>query len=141
MKIAQEEGEAVSGEGSQEEDAEEVSDDAGSPEGEDPIPVEEELPLDSEQSEAEPDEEEESTGGEEETRAARKARKSAKPKVNLPQAPKDIKTTVSSELTRERARQDRRYHSKKSVGKAGRTKGSKMKSDTRVKISAGDGWD
>ncbi|CCA77819.1 related to RIO2 protein [Serendipita indica DSM 11827] len=51
----------------------------------------------------------------------------------------DVKELVSSELAKQRSRQEKRYHSKRSAGKPGRTKGSKMKSDKKVRVN--DGWD
>jgi RIO kinase 2 len=51
----------------------------------------------------------------------------------------EMKTRVVNEITKTRARQQKKYHSKKSTGRAGRTKGSKAKQDTRVKLDSG-GW-
>ena len=53
----------------------------------------------------------------------------------------DIKGIVSSDLTKERARQQRKYHSKRGVRHAGRPHGSKAKLDTRVKLDRGGMWD
>ncbi|KAG8840605.1 hypothetical protein FRB91_005892 [Serendipita sp. 411] len=53
----------------------------------------------------------------------------------------DVKEVVSSELVRQKARQDKRYHSKKSIGKAGRAVGSKLKMDKKIKMGAKDGWE
>ncbi|KAG8794297.1 hypothetical protein FRC16_010584 [Serendipita sp. 398] len=54
----------------------------------------------------------------------------------------DVKEVVSSELVRQKARQDKRYHSKKSIGKAGRAVGSKLKMDKKIKMGANkDGWE
>jgi len=49
----------------------------------------------------------------------------------------DIKDIVSSDLTKERARQQRKYHSKKRASHAGRPQGSKAKLDTRIKMDRG----
>jgi RIO kinase 2 len=54
-------------------------------------------------------------------------------------AEEDLKTRVTSEIMKTRARQQRKYHSKKSVNRAGRAKGSKAKQDDRFKIDGG-GW-
>jgi RIO kinase 2 len=53
----------------------------------------------------------------------------------------DIKGIISSDLTKERARQQRKYHSKRGVRQAGRPHGSKAKLDTRVKLDRGGMWD
>jgi RIO kinase 2 len=53
----------------------------------------------------------------------------------------DIKDIVSSDLTKERARQQRKHHSKRGARHAGRAKGSKAKQDTRVKLDRGGMWD
>jgi hypothetical protein len=66
-----------------------------------------------------------------------------RPKSHTKKQPKDrtaVKTTVTTELTHHKAKQDRRYHSKKGIGKGGRTGGSKWKSDKRVRLGE-DGWD
>jgi RIO kinase 2 len=162
MEIAREDGDVVDEEGIDSDSEEEIQE--GEEDEEDIVANAEEedttdaqnLPQalnqsDPEQNAEEDPEVETSEEDEDETRAERKARKAARPKTQTPHShnhahllhgEKDVKAAVSSELTRQRARQDRRYHSKKSVGKAGRAKGSKMKSDTRVKIgSGGDGWD
>lgn len=52
-----------------------------------------------------------------------------------------IKDIVSSDLTKERARQRRKYHSKRGARHAGRPQGSKAKQDTRVKLDRGGTWD
>ncbi|KAL0951098.1 hypothetical protein HGRIS_007835 [Hohenbuehelia grisea] len=53
-----------------------------------------------------------------------------------------IKDTVASDLTKTRARQQRRFHSKRGARRAGRPEGSKAKQDTRVKLDkGGGGWD
>jgi RIO kinase 2 len=52
-----------------------------------------------------------------------------------------IKDIVSSDLTKERARQQRKYHSKRGARHAGRPQGSKAKQDTRVKLDRGGMWD
>jgi RIO kinase 2 len=71
------------------------------------------------------------------------ARAHTNPKSHSSKQPKDrtvVKTTVTTELTHQRAKQDRRYHSKKGIGKGGRAGGSKWKSDKKVRLG-GDGWD
>jgi RIO kinase 2 len=52
-----------------------------------------------------------------------------------------IKDIVSSDLTKERARQQRKYHSKRGARHAGRPQGSKAKQDTRIKLDRGGMWD
>lgn len=52
-----------------------------------------------------------------------------------------IKDIVSSDLTKARARQHRKYHSKRGARNAGRPQGSKAKQDTRVKIDQSGVWD
>lgn len=52
-----------------------------------------------------------------------------------------IKGIVSSDLTKARARQQRKYHSKRGARSAGRPQGSKAKQDTRVKITQSGVWD
>ena len=63
------------------------------------------------------------------------------PKRSKPKARQetDVKELVSSELSKQRTRQEKRYHSKNSIGKPGRNKGSKMKSDKKIRVN--DGWD
>jgi RIO kinase 2 len=46
----------------------------------------------------------------------------------------NIKSIVSSDLTKKRAQQQRKYHSKRSTRHAGRAQGSKAKQDKRVKL-------
>ena len=53
----------------------------------------------------------------------------------------DVKDIVTSDLTKERARQQRKYHSKRGTRHAGRPQGSKAKQDTRVKLDRGGIWD
>ncbi|KAG8974918.1 hypothetical protein FRC05_006595 [Tulasnella sp. 425] len=55
---------------------------------------------------------------------------------SLPTGKEVLRHLVSNELTRQQAKQKVKYHSKKSG--AGRTRGSKAKQDTRVKVS--DHW-
>ena len=53
---------------------------------------------------------------------------------------KDISERVQTEVAKQRARQQRKYHSKKGAQRTGgRPKGSKRKQDTRVKMDSG--WD
>lgn len=47
----------------------------------------------------------------------------------------DIKSIVAADMTKRRAQQQRKYHSKRSVRSAGRSQGSKAKQDKRVKLS------
>ncbi|KAK7058906.1 Serine/threonine-protein kinase rio2 [Paramarasmius palmivorus] len=57
----------------------------------------------------------------------------------VPRKSKNIKDAVSSTLEKERSRQQRKYHSKRSTRRAGRPGGSKAKQDNRVKLDRG--WD
>jgi RIO kinase 2 len=50
----------------------------------------------------------------------------------------EMKMKVATEIGKTRAHQQRKYHSKKSTGRAGRAKGSKAKQDTRVKLNSGE---
>ena len=52
-----------------------------------------------------------------------------------------IRDLVSSDLTKTRASQHRKYHSKRSTRRAGRPHGSKAKQDTRVKLDHSGVWD
>lgn len=52
-----------------------------------------------------------------------------------------IKDIVSSDLTKQRARQRQKYHSKRGAQRIGRPKGSKAKQDTRVKIDKSGIWE
>ncbi|KAF8898672.1 RIO1 family-domain-containing protein [Infundibulicybe gibba] len=52
-----------------------------------------------------------------------------------------IKDIVSSDLSKTRARQQRKYHSKRSVRQGGRVAGSKAKQDTRVKVDKSGVWE
>ncbi|KAF9069106.1 RIO1 family-domain-containing protein [Rhodocollybia butyracea] len=52
---------------------------------------------------------------------------------------RDIKEIVKSNLEKTRARQQRKYHSKRSTRRAGRPQGSKAKQDTRVQLDSA--WD
>lgn len=51
-------------------------------------------------------------------------------------ASQEIKDRVSSELSKNRMRNQQQYHSRKSAKHAGRVKGSKAKQDVRVKVGA-----
>ncbi|KAH9937126.1 Rio2, N-terminal-domain-containing protein [Fomitopsis serialis] len=53
----------------------------------------------------------------------------------------DFKEKVHSEVSKRRAREVRRYHSKKGAQRIGRPKGSKAKQDVRVKMDGGGFWD
>lgn len=52
-----------------------------------------------------------------------------------------LKEIVSSDISRTRNLQQRKYHSKRSTRQAGRSRGSKAKQDTRVKLDTGGVWD
>ncbi|KAJ4489323.1 atypical/RIO/RIO2 protein kinase [Lentinula edodes] len=52
---------------------------------------------------------------------------------------RNVKDIVKSNLDKSRARQQRKYHSKRSTRRAGRAQGSKAKQDTRVKLDST--WD
>lgn len=52
----------------------------------------------------------------------------------------EIKNKVTSDLSKNMARQQRKYHSKRAVRKAGRPQGSKAKQDTRVKVDHHGVW-
>ncbi|KAF8078556.1 RIO1 family-domain-containing protein [Lyophyllum atratum] len=52
-----------------------------------------------------------------------------------------IKNIVSGDLTKSRASQQRKYHSKRGARRVGRPQGSKAKQDTRVKLDRGGMWD
>lgn len=60
-----------------------------------------------------------------------------------PARPADtMKGKIASDLTKENARQHRKYHSKRSAQRTGgRSKGSKAKMDQRVKVDGGGFWD
>ncbi|KAI0080117.1 RIO1-domain-containing protein [Panus rudis PR-1116 ss-1] len=54
----------------------------------------------------------------------------------------DVKERVAYEVQKQRARQQRKYHSKRGAQRVGgRQKGSKAKMDTRVKLDRGGLWD
>ncbi|KAK0208310.1 RIO1 family-domain-containing protein [Desarmillaria ectypa] len=52
-----------------------------------------------------------------------------------------VRNIVSSNLSKSRAQQQRKYHSKRAARKAGRPQGSKAKQDTRVKMDRSGVWD
>ena len=52
----------------------------------------------------------------------------------------EIKHKVTSDLSKNMAREQRKYHSKRAVRKAGRPQGSKAKQDTRVKVDHHGVW-
>ncbi|KAI0375362.1 RIO1-domain-containing protein [Pilatotrama ljubarskyi] len=59
-----------------------------------------------------------------------------------PGASKDISDKVQSEVSKQRARQQRKYHSKKGAQRmGGRPRGSKRKQDTKIKVDSGGFWD
>lgn len=53
----------------------------------------------------------------------------------------NIKDIVTSDLSKSRAQQQRKYHSKRGARRAGRPQGSKAKQDTRVKVDSSGFWD
>ncbi|KAK0465126.1 RIO1 family-domain-containing protein [Desarmillaria tabescens] len=53
----------------------------------------------------------------------------------------NVRNIVSSNLSKSRAQQQRKYHSKRGARKAGRPQGSKAKQDTRVKMDRSGVWD
>ncbi|TBU48165.1 RIO1-domain-containing protein [Dichomitus squalens] len=56
--------------------------------------------------------------------------------------PKDISEKVQTEVAKQRARQQRKYHSKKGAqSQGGRPRGSKRKQDTKIKLDGGGFWD
>ncbi|KAF9569639.1 RIO1-domain-containing protein [Agrocybe pediades] len=52
----------------------------------------------------------------------------------------DIKSKVAADITKQRAQQKRKYHSKRSTRNAGRSQGSKAKQDTRVRMADHGGF-
>ncbi|KAL7285176.1 RIO1-domain-containing protein [Trametes coccinea BRFM310] len=57
-------------------------------------------------------------------------------------APKDISEKVQSEVSKQRARQQRKYHSKKGAQRmGGRQRGNKWKQDPKVKVDSGGFWE
>jgi RIO kinase 2 len=52
-----------------------------------------------------------------------------------------IKSIVSSDLKKQRARQDKKHHSKRGARRAGRPQGSKAKQDTRLKLDKSGVWE
>jgi RIO kinase 2 len=60
--------------------------------------------------------------------------------LNLSAQRRGIKEVVSSDISRQRARQQRKYHSKRGSARQGRPRGSKAKQDPRVHIDKGDLW-
>jgi RIO kinase 2 len=52
-----------------------------------------------------------------------------------------IKDIVSSDLTKQRARQRQKYHSKRGAQRVGRPKGSKAKQDNRIKVDRSGVWE
>jgi RIO kinase 2 len=53
----------------------------------------------------------------------------------------EVKDIVSSDIARARARQQRKYHSKRGAQRAGRPKGSKAKQDSRVTVDRSGLWE
>ncbi|KAI0830670.1 RIO1 family-domain-containing protein [Trametes gibbosa] len=57
-------------------------------------------------------------------------------------ASKDISDKVQSEVSKQRARQQRKYHTKKGAQRmGGRPQGSKRKQDTKIKVDSGGFWE
>lgn len=52
----------------------------------------------------------------------------------------DISEKALADVTKQRARQHRKYHAKKGARTAGRPKGSKAKSDGRIRVDSGGFW-
>ena len=62
--------------------------------------------------------------------------------LSLSRNDRDVKERAAAEASRQRARQQRKYHSKRGAQKVGgRQKGSKAKQDTRIKADRGGFWD
>jgi len=61
--------------------------------------------------------------------------------LNLTSGRHGIKDIVGSELTKQRARQREKYHSKGGVRRIGRARGSKGKEDNRVKVDKRGIWE
>ncbi|KAH7104589.1 hypothetical protein BKA62DRAFT_767649 [Auriculariales sp. MPI-PUGE-AT-0066] len=53
----------------------------------------------------------------------------------------DIRQRVAQDVSKQRARQKSKYHTRKSAKGLGRPKGSKAKTDTRVRANDYSGWD
>jgi RIO kinase 2 len=51
-----------------------------------------------------------------------------------------IREVVAAQVSKSRARDQSKYHSRKNIARAGRAKGSKAKQDIRYKIDAGGIW-
>ena len=59
-----------------------------------------------------------------------------------PDADAGLRERAATQASKQRARQQRKYHSKRGAQRAGgRHKGSKAKADTRVKLDRGGIWD
>ncbi|OJT03045.1 Serine/threonine-protein kinase rio2 [Trametes pubescens] len=71
--------------------------------------------------------------------AALSLRSERAPRQPSSAASKALADKVQSEVSKQRARQQRKYHSKKSAG--GRPIGSKRKQDTRVQVDSGGFWE
>ncbi|KAI0051784.1 hypothetical protein FA95DRAFT_1468508, partial [Auriscalpium vulgare] len=52
-----------------------------------------------------------------------------------------VREQAAVEAGKERARQQRKYHSKRNGQRIGRAKGSKAKQDTRVRVDQSGMWD
>ncbi|KAF9460826.1 hypothetical protein BDZ94DRAFT_1128245, partial [Collybia nuda] len=53
----------------------------------------------------------------------------------------EVKEIISSDLMKARAKQYRKYHSKRGARNIGRPQGSKAKQDMRVKVDQNGVWD
>ncbi|KAF7347774.1 Tudor domain-containing protein [Mycena venus] len=53
----------------------------------------------------------------------------------------NVKERVAAEVTKTRAQQKRKFHSKRNTRRAGRSQGSKAKQDTRVKVDNSGVWE
>ncbi|KAH9847357.1 RIO1 family-domain-containing protein [Lenzites betulinus] len=74
--------------------------------------------------------------------AALSLRSGRGPRQASSSATKEMADKVQSEVTKQRARQQRKYHSKKAAQRmGGRPQGSKRKQDTRIKADSGGFWD
>ncbi|KAG8828584.1 hypothetical protein FRC17_007490 [Serendipita sp. 399] len=135
--------ESESGESDEMEGDEEVahSDESPAKDEEGEHTKEDEEPEASEDGEAPGDEQESDDSRDTDSLSERDVPKSQHRSNSKKKVAPDVKDAVSSELARQKARQQKRHHSKKSVGKAGRVGGSKLKADKRIKIGIKDGWD
>ncbi|KAF7967001.1 hypothetical protein HWV62_36264 [Athelia sp. TMB] len=61
--------------------------------------------------------------------------------LSISASQRGIKDIVSSDLTKQRARQRQKHHSKRGAQRVGRAQGSKAKQDNRVKMDKSGFWD